>query len=305
MPRWSSAAGAVRLKRAGHAATGVPSGPGPENAGSRLFAAEGGHGDRRGSAGVGPGAVGGVQVSGGRAAGVEEVRRAAPGPFDDHEVIRVEAGMSTSRFCRLIDMPERTWRRWQARAHAGAPVRGPWPTPTSTAVTAAVVAHAEAHPAWGHRKVWAMCRYGGQQVSPATVLRIMRGRGLLLAADYQAERRQPAAARRAVFVTPPDRPNRVWQLDFSEFGTTGGGTWRIAACTDYYSKYELGWHLSLTATSTTPSPPSRRPSARRSGWSPAARADHRPDHRGDPAGDDRDRHSSWVGGSWLHSSAGG
>ena len=214
MPRWSSAAGAVRLKRAGHAATGVSSGPGPENAGSRLFAAEGGHGDRRGSAGVGPGAVGGVQVSGGRAAGVEEVRRAAPGPFDDLEVIRVDAGMSTSRFCRLVDMPERTWRRWQARAHAGAPVRGPWPTPTSTAVTAAVVAHAEAHPAWGHRKVWAMCRYGGQQVSPATVLRIMRGRGLLLAADYQAERRQLAAARRAVFVTPPDRPNRVWQLDF-------------------------------------------------------------------------------------------
>ncbi len=65
-------------------------------------------------------------------------------------------------------------------------------------------------------------------------------RGLLLTADYQRERRQLAAARRAVFVTPPDGPNRVWQLDFSEFETTGGGTWRIAACTDYWSKYELG-----------------------------------------------------------------
>jgi len=162
-------------------------------------------------------------------------------------VIRVDAGMSTTRFCRLIDMPERTWRRWQSRAHAGEPVRGPWPTPTSTAVTAAVVAHAEAHPAWGHRKVWAMTRYNGHQVSPATTLRIMRRRGLLLAADYQRERRQLAAARRAVFVTPPDGPNQVWQLDFSEFETTGGGTWRIAACTDYWSKYELGWHLALTA----------------------------------------------------------
>jgi len=39
----------------------------------------------------------------------------------------------------------------------------------------------------------------------------------------------------------------VWQLDFSEFETVGGGTWRIAACTDYWSKVELGWHLSLTA----------------------------------------------------------
>jgi len=39
----------------------------------------------------------------------------------------------------------------------------------------------------------------------------------------------------------------VWQLDFSEFETVGGGTWRIAACTDYWSKLELGWHLPLTA----------------------------------------------------------
>jgi len=155
--------------------------------------------------------------------------------------------MSTTRFCALIDMPERTWRRRQARAMADVPTRGPWPMPVSTAAEAAVVKHAEAHVAWGHRKVWAMCRYDGHQASPATVLRIMRRCGLLLAAGYQAERRQLAAARRAVFVTPPDGPNRVWQLDFSEFETTGGGTWRIAACTDYYSKYELGWHLSLTA----------------------------------------------------------
>lgn len=32
--------------------------------------------------------------------------------LQDLEVIRVEAGMSTARFCRLIDMPEHTWRRW-------------------------------------------------------------------------------------------------------------------------------------------------------------------------------------------------
>ncbi len=162
-------------------------------------------------------------------------------------MIRVDAGMSTTRFCRLIDMPERTWRRWQARAAAGEQVCGPWPAPVAATVQDAVVGHAQAHPAWGHRKVWAMTRYDGHRVSPATVLRIMRGRGLLLAADYQAERRQLAALRRAVFVTPPDRPNQVWQLDFSEFETTRGGMWRIAACTDYWSKYELGWHLALTA----------------------------------------------------------
>ncbi|MEJ7704166.1 MAG: hypothetical protein WKF47_11050 [Geodermatophilaceae bacterium] len=84
---------------------------------------------------------------------MEEVRRAPPGPFDDLEVIRVEAGMSTSRFCQLIDMPERTWRRWQASAAAGEQVRGPWPAPVAATVQDAVIGHAQAHPAWGHRKV--------------------------------------------------------------------------------------------------------------------------------------------------------
>ncbi len=84
-----------------------------------------------------------------------------------------------------------------------------------------------------------MTRFEGHQLSPATTLRIMRRRGLTLAADYQRERRQLAAARRAVFVDPPTGPNQVWQLDFSEFETGGGGTWRIAACTDYWSRYEL------------------------------------------------------------------
>jgi putative transposase len=162
-------------------------------------------------------------------------------------VIRVQAGMSTTRFCQIIDMPERTWRRWQARAKAGEPTRGPWPMPVSAAAEAAAVKHAEAHVAWGHRKVWSMTRYDGHVVSQATVLRILRRRGLILAADYQRERRQLAAERRAVFVSPPTGPNQVWQLDFSEFETVGGGTWRIAACTDYWSKLELGWHFALTA----------------------------------------------------------
>jgi putative transposase len=71
------------------------------------------------------------------------------------------------------------------------------------AVEAVVVKHAEAHPAWGHRTVWAMARFDGHRISPATVLRIMRRRGLLLEAAYQRERRQLAAARKAAFLTPP------------------------------------------------------------------------------------------------------
>lgn len=154
--------------------------------------------------------------------------------------------MSTARFCRLLDMPERTWRRYQARARDGEPLRGPWPMPVAEAVEPVVVKHAEAHTAWGHRKVWAMTRFDGHQVSASTVLRILRRRQMLQPAGYQRERRELAAARRAAFLDPPTGPNMVWQLDFSEFETSRGGTWRLAGCADYWSKYEFGWHISTT-----------------------------------------------------------
>ena len=52
--------------------------------------------------------------------------------------------------------------------------------------------------------------------------------------------RQHAQARRAAFVVPPSAPNQVEQLDFSEFETRHGGTWRIAGIADCRSKLELG-----------------------------------------------------------------
>jgi transposase InsO family protein len=64
------------------------------------------------------------------------------------------------------------------------------------------------------------------------------------------ERRELAKARKAAFATPPTRPNEVWQLDFSEYETTAGGIWRLAGVTDYFTKYEHGWHIAPTCTGT-------------------------------------------------------
>ena len=178
---------------------------------------------------------------------MEEVRRGPAGPFADLEVIRIEAGMPTTGFCSLIGVPERTWRRHQARARRARAARGPWPRPARDRVREAARRHALAHPAWGHRKVWAMCRHDGLPVSATTVLRLLREEGLLLEANYQRERRQLAARRKAAFAVEPTGPNQVWQLDFTDFETTTGGTWRLAGCRDYWSKYELGWHVSPTA----------------------------------------------------------
>ena len=100
---------------------------------------------------------------------MEEVSGGQIGPFEDLEVIRIEAGMSTARFCQLIDMPERTWRRWQAKTRAGGQTKGPWPQPARESARDRVLFHANKHPAWGHRKIWAMVRHDGHVVSEATV----------------------------------------------------------------------------------------------------------------------------------------
>ena len=162
-------------------------------------------------------------------------------------MIRTEAGMPTSRFVVLIGVPERSYRRWQQRLRDGRPVRGPWPAPARDRIEPDAVSYADRFPAWGHRKVAALIRADGQAAPDSTVLRALRRTGRLLPVDYQAERRQHAQARRAAFVVPPSGPNQVWQLDFSEFETRMGGTWRIAGIADYWSKFELGWHVSTTA----------------------------------------------------------
>lgn len=63
--------------------------------------------------------------------------------------------------------------------------------------------------------------------------RALRRRGLLLPQGYRADRKSWAMLRRKVFHDPPTDRNRVWQTDFSEFETSGGGIWRICAVIDY------------------------------------------------------------------------
>lgn len=155
--------------------------------------------------------------------------------------------MPTARFTQLVGIPERTYRRWQAKAKPGHPPKGPWPAPARDRHREVVTVVAREHPAWWQRKVWAMARHRGHRLSQSTVLRVLAEEGLLLTADCQRERRKLARARKAAFAAPPTGPNMVWQFDFSEYETTTGGTWRVAGIADYWSKYESGLHWSPTA----------------------------------------------------------
>lgn len=126
--------------------------------------------------------------------------------------------------------------------------KGPWPAPVRDSYRALVVKTARDHPAWGHRKIWATLYHGGYELSARSVARILDEEGLLFKPDYLAvQRKQNTRERKAAFANTPTGPNQVWQLDFSDYETTAGGTWRAGGTTDYYSKYEFGWHWFPTA----------------------------------------------------------
>ena len=161
-------------------------------------------------------------------------------------MIRLESAMPTARFTRLIGVPERSYRRWQQRQRQGQPVKGPWPTPAADRVEPTAIRYADRYPQWGSRTIATLMRIDGHHAPDSTVYRALKRTGRVLEVGYQAERRQHAQARRAAFVVPPSGPNQVWQLDFTEFETRMGGTWRIGGIADYWSKLELGYHVATT-----------------------------------------------------------
>jgi len=89
------------------------------------------------------------------------------------------------------------------------PGKGPWPAPVVDLLEPVAAKYAEDWPAWGHRKIAAMMRADGHQMSTSTVERALRRRDLLLPQGFRADRRAWAVARREVFVHPPARRNRV------------------------------------------------------------------------------------------------
>jgi putative transposase len=169
--------------------------------------------------------------------------------FAELEQLRVEHGLSVQRFCQVVGLPARTYYDRRARHLAGVTVRGPWPTPARDGIRATVIETALTYDMWGHRKIAWLCRHQhGIHVADATCLRILREAGLTLPVDYVHQRRDLAAGRREAFVELPTRRNRVWQMDFFELETSGGGTWRSGDVIDYATKLVLAGPVTATQT---------------------------------------------------------
>jgi hypothetical protein len=87
-------------------------------------------------------------------------------------LLRVRAGRRLDpALYYAAGIPERTYWRRLARHRVGDPPKGPWPAPR----VAVAAKYAADWPAWGHRKIAAMVRADGHQVSTSTVQRPSAG----------------------------------------------------------------------------------------------------------------------------------
>lgn len=117
--------------------------------------------------------------------------------------------MSTTRFCELLDISERPWRRWQASQRPLAnTVAGP--SPGGRGHDVQLTSRLGPSQDLGH---------GPSRQAPGVTVDGVADhgrRGPALRADYQKQCRELAKQHKAAFAAQPNGPNQVWQFDFSE-----------------------------------------------------------------------------------------
>ena len=200
--------------------------------------------------------------------------------------------MSTARFCRLLGVPERSYRRWQQRQRNGRPVKGPWPTPSADRIEPDAVAYADRYPQWGSRTIATLMRIDGHlrprlDRVPGVEAHRQGAGGRLPGRTAPARRGPPGRVRGAAVGPEPGLAARL-------HGVRDPDGRHLADRRDRRLLVEARARL---ARLTDPEPP-RRDRDRRASRSPrpngcsAARsldARHRPRHRRDPAGRARHR----------------
>lgn len=175
-------------------------------------------------------------------------KRGSLPPYEELEEVRLQFGISVARFCRVLGLPASTWYYWRSAHLDGRQLRR-WPAPVVDPLEERAAEYAYRFSAWGHRKLWAMMRASGTRASASSVRRALARRNLLLPPGYHGERRKLAQIRKETFLSPPTRRNRVWQVDFTEYETSVGGSWRICPVVDYATRTCLAAPVSGTSTS--------------------------------------------------------
>ena len=104
------------------------------------------------------------------------------------------------------------------------------------------------HPFYGVLKMTAWLRLQGHAVGPKRVRRLLRAMGLMAVYPKPRLRLNPLAHKRFPYLLKGlfiIRPNQVWSIDITYIRLRGGFVY-LTAVIDWFSRYVLGWELSIT-----------------------------------------------------------
>jgi len=104
------------------------------------------------------------------------------------------------------------------------------------------------HPFYGVLKMTAWLRLQGHAVGPKRVRRWLRAMGLMAVYPKPRLRLNPLAHKRFPYLLKGlfiIRPNQVWSIDITYIRLRGGFVY-LTAVIDWFSRYVLGWELSIT-----------------------------------------------------------
>ena len=136
---------------------------------------------------------------------------------------RQEHGISERRACQLVNQPRGT-QRYQ-----------PTQRDDEDALTRAILALASQYGRYGYRRITALLRAAGWQVSKDRVERIWRREGLKVPQKQKPRGRLWLNDGSCVRLRP-ERPNHVWSYDFVSTYTHDGRTVRMLNVIDEYSR---------------------------------------------------------------------
>ena len=136
---------------------------------------------------------------------------------------REEHGISERRACQLVNQPRGT-QRYQ-----------PTQRDDEDALTRAILALASQYGRYGYRRITALLRAAGWQVSKDRVERIWRREGLKVPQKQKPRGRLWLNDGSCVRLRP-ERPNHVWSYDFVSAYTHDGRTVRMLNVIDEYSR---------------------------------------------------------------------
>lgn len=146
---------------------------------------------------------------------------------------------SIRRVCKVLEISRSEYYRKVKQMRDYHPLkREVSESPAPSGLVERTEALAKNYPLYGHRKIHALLRREGMNVSRYQVYMLLKRKNLLLPSTWRKDLRERSRALKE-YLVKPTRPLELLQADITHIPVEGYGTYYVIDIIDYYSKYVL------------------------------------------------------------------